>query len=235
MSLSEFANRMKNRPDGAKGDEQVARDRRPFHDLWLRDVYPYWAAPLATIRRTSGIARTIHAPLHAVPPAVNWGQVVAEAFNPSDVWILVEELTVETVAGVSVAISYLYGGDTGGGVMARLASYTDNGQRTIQTDTVKSWSGSVEQLVDIGIADAEPASALLGPLLVQALDHQEARLEAERKAAEDARAAAARAEKERLEAETAEKKRKEEAALAESSRLEAEAKARREVEADDDE
>ena len=219
MSLKELAATMQGRPElDDQGKERAAqRARQPFHEGWLHEVYePFWQASLKKLSRATGVTRVGHGIDSAPDVGVSFG---------SHALVIGEDVFVETVVGVVVKMSYIFGGDVNDGQLLRVPVVIDAGERTIRNELTKVWTGPIDRLLAGAEEDVDEAAALFPALLLEGVRAHDDRVAAEKAAADAAEAERVAATAAAKKAEAEAKEQMETAALVESQRAEAEAKA----------
>lgn len=182
MSLDKLAEMMKGRTelDEHAKERVVERAREPFHNAWLREVYPFWQGPLKALSRAPGVSRVGHGIDTAPELGVTFGALALA---------LGEDIFAETVVGVVAKISYVFAGDVNDGQLVRLPSITDAGKRANLGELAKVWTGPIDRLIAGAEDDVDEAAELLTTLLVDGVKAHDERVAAEKKAAAEAEAA----------------------------------------------
>jgi len=214
MSFDEFAKRTAGTPEAVAGAAARAAElaRKPFAEAFVNDVYPHWQGPLKSISGKQGVELVTHG---HVPGFLPMGRAV----QPIDAPVLSEVLTVTTHVGVRAVVAYAFAGDATDGSVTRVAGFAEHGPLVLATEGPASpvvlARGPLAKLTEALVADVDQAMQLFPLMLIDALNARQDRLvreEAEREAADKAKA-------------EAEQKAKDEAAAKEAERIEAEAAA----------
>ena len=189
MSFEKFAEMTKGDPavTAAQADRRAASARKPFHDLFLSDVYPSWQGPMTRMSKKAGVASVTHGVAQTFPAAVN-AKDLQNALSAPRFVVLAEHLVVETHANVGAAVVYVFAGSESDAVAARLAGFRDGTELHLVDEDTERFAGTIAAVMAAVEADCEAAAELFGPLLVQGHEHRTARIAAEKDAAEKAEA-----------------------------------------------
>jgi hypothetical protein len=120
MSFEKFASRIADRTEAQDLTQDVAaeRARQPFNEAWLREIYPAWQGPLNKAKRIATVTRCGAAPSIGAPSVSNLNELLAKLER--DDWRLTQEVFVESAAGVTASVAYLFAGVPSVAVLARV-------------------------------------------------------------------------------------------------------------------
>src|SRR5215831_18611025 len=225
MSFEKLADRIQGTPEAAAhaAARRAELLRKPWHEAFLAEVYPFWQGPMVAISRKHGVESCTHGVAHDFPPAVNAKDVLNVL--PRREWVLAELLTATTVVGAGVVVAYVFSGDENDGLLVRVVGLRDGNVTTLLPQHTKQWSGPKAKVIEAAAGDVDDAKGLFAPLVLEACQAKDERVAREKAEAEAAEKKRREEEEARARAEVEERERVEKAALAEAERLAAEKKA----------